>query len=126
MARNRRHQSAAIRFGPALKAFMLCLFIGGAGLGYVWQKNQIFDLSQRARKQEQQLQELKRRNKDRQDQLDVLRSPLWLETQVKKLNLDLAPARPEMVLRLEEPTDESSNRPPSVAWTRRGTVMARR
>ena len=32
MAKNRKHQSAAIRFGPALKAFLLCLLIGGSAL----------------------------------------------------------------------------------------------
>ena len=44
MARNRKYQSAANRFGPALKAFLLCLLIGGPGVGYVWQKDQISQL----------------------------------------------------------------------------------
>jgi hypothetical protein len=44
MAKNRKNQSAAIRFGPALKALGLCLLIGGAAVGYVWQKNQIDQL----------------------------------------------------------------------------------
>ena len=44
MARNRKYQSAAIRFGPALKALLLCLLIGRAGVGYVWQKSQIYEL----------------------------------------------------------------------------------
>ena len=44
MARNRKYQSAAIRFGPALKALLLCLLIGGSGVGYVWQKDQIIRL----------------------------------------------------------------------------------
>jgi hypothetical protein len=41
MAKNRKYQSAAVRFGPALKAFLLCAVIGGSGVGYVWQKSQI-------------------------------------------------------------------------------------
>jgi hypothetical protein len=41
MARNRKNQSAAMRFGPVLKALLLCLLIGGSGIGYVWQKDQI-------------------------------------------------------------------------------------
>ena len=39
MAKNLKNQAAAIRFGPALKASFLCLLIGGAAVGYVWQKN---------------------------------------------------------------------------------------
>jgi len=35
MAHNRKSQPASIRFGPALKAFLLCLLIGGSGVGYV-------------------------------------------------------------------------------------------
>jgi len=50
MARNRKSQSAAIRFGPALKAFLLCLLIGGSGIGYVWQKDQIGRLGGTERK----------------------------------------------------------------------------
>ena len=44
MAKNRKYRSAALRFGPALKAVLLCLLLGGSGLGYVWQKNQIYEL----------------------------------------------------------------------------------
>ena len=51
MARNRKYQSAASRFGPALKAFLLCLLIGGSGIGYVWQKDQISQLGQQIGKQ---------------------------------------------------------------------------
>ena len=46
MARNRKYQTAANRFGPALKAFLLCLLIGGSGVGRVWQKDQISRLGQ--------------------------------------------------------------------------------
>ena len=52
MARNRKYQSAAIRFGPTLKALLLCLLIGGSGVGYVWQKDQIYQLGQQIRKRE--------------------------------------------------------------------------
>ena len=45
MIGNRRNQSAAIWFAPALKAFMLCMFFGGSGVGYVWQQNQIHELN---------------------------------------------------------------------------------
>ncbi len=58
MARNRKYQSAANRFGPALKAFLLCLLIGGSGVGYVWQKDQISQLGQQIKKRELRLADL--------------------------------------------------------------------
>jgi cell division protein FtsB len=108
MATNRRNQSGAIYAGSALKAFGLCLFVGGAGLGYVWQKNQIFDLGQRINKQEVQLETLKRQNKLLQDQLDFLRSPPELEERIRRLNLGLARPQPERVVRLVEPCNETN------------------
>ena len=45
VAGNRKNQSPVIRFVPVLKTLFLCLFIGGSGVGYVWQRNQIYELS---------------------------------------------------------------------------------
>ena len=75
MAKNRKHQSAAIRFGPALKAFLLCALIGGSGVGYVWQKSQISELGQQISKRERHLVQLQEQNKKLRDQLAMLRSP---------------------------------------------------
>jgi len=126
MARNRKNQSAVIRFGPALKAFLLCLFIGGAGLGYVWQKNQIFELGQWIKKREVQLEILKRQNKILHDQLDFLRSPPELEARIKRLNLGLVRPQPDLVLRLVEPCPETNlnQRRPEVE--RRDPILAKR
>ena len=55
MARNRKYRSAAIRFGPALKALLLCLLIGGSGVGYVWQKSQIDRLGRQIKTRENAL-----------------------------------------------------------------------
>src|SRR5271169_5025790 len=104
MARNRRNQSAAIRFGPAVKAFMLCLLIGGSGVGYVWQKTQIYLLGQQIRQRELQLGELQNQNRKLRDQLAVLQTPAMLDQRVRELNLGLVPAQPSQVLRLTEPS----------------------
>ena len=61
MAKNRKYQSAALRYGPAFKAFLLCLLIGGSGVGYVWQKNQIYELGQQIKKRELRLARRSRR-----------------------------------------------------------------
>jgi cell division protein FtsB len=112
MARNRKYQSAAIRFGPALKALLLCLLIGGSGVGYVWQKNQILQLGQQIKKRESWLEKLEDQNEKLRKQLGTMRGPQYLEKRIKELNLGLAPAQPAQVWRLTEPTRESP-RPPA-------------
>ena len=103
MARNRKNQSAAIRFGPALKAFLLCLFIGGSGVGYVWQKNQIYDLGRQIGQREAQLADLRDQNKKLKDQLAMLHSPTMLDERVRALNLGLGQPQPGQIWRLPEP-----------------------
>lgn len=103
MARNRKYQSAAIRFGPVLKAFLLCLLIGGSGVGYVWQKDQIFQLGRQIKKRELRLTELADQNEKLSRQLATLRSPRFLERRIQELGLGLVPPQPAQVWRLSEP-----------------------
>jgi len=105
MARNRKHKSAAIRFGPALKAFLLCLLIGGSGVGYVWQKNQIYELGQQIKAREMSLDRLLAQNKKLGEQLGKMRTPLVLGQRIKDLNL--GPPLPSQVWRLPEPSGDS-------------------
>jgi cell division protein FtsL len=107
MALNRKNQSAAIRFGPAMKAFLLCLFIGGSGIGYVWQKNQIYELGQQIKKRELRLAELRDQNEKLKKQLAVLRTPASLEARARELNLGLGPPNPSQIWRLVEPQPDS-------------------
>jgi len=113
MAKNRKHQSAAIRFGPALKAFLLCLLIGGSGVGYVWQKNQIYELGQQIRKREIRLKDLQKQNDKLRGELAFMRSPPYLQDRVKRLNLGLVAPDPSQVWYLPEPMPETvrQNRP---------------
>ena len=103
MAKNRKNQSAAIRFGPALKALFLCLLIAGSAVGYVWQKSQIYQLGQQIRQREIRLARLQNDDRKLSDQLSILRSPTMLDRRVRELNLGLLPAQPMQVLRLAEP-----------------------
>jgi|SRR6185436_3576790 hypothetical protein len=107
MGRNRKCQSAAIRFGPALKAFLLCLLIGGSAVGYVWQKNQIYQLGQQLRLREIRLGQLIRQNKNHEQQLNDMRTAPKLEQRIKELNLELMAPLPSQVWRLTEPSRES-------------------
>ena len=103
MAKNRKNQSAAIRFGPALKALGLCLLIGGAAVGYVWQKNQIDQLGRQIKQRETRLAELRDQNKKLRDQMAMLQSPARLQQKMLELNLGLVPPSPRDVWRLAEP-----------------------
>ena len=103
MAQNRKYQAASVRFGPALKAVLLCLLIGGLGVGYVWQKSLINELGRERAKLEKRLHELKLNNEKLGRQLATLRSPQFLEQRLRELNLGLVRAQPGQVLSLPEP-----------------------
>ena len=117
MAKNRKYQSAAVRFGPALKAFLLCAVIGGSGVGYVWQKSQIDELGRQIKARELRLTELLTQNKKARDQLAVLRSPIMLKKRVDELTLGLAEPQQAQIWRLPEPISGS-------AAERRGQLAA--
>lgn len=106
MARNRKSQSAAIRFGPALKALLLCLLIGGSGVGYVWQKEQIDKLGDQIKLRERRLNMLQDQNEVMRKQIAKLRSPGFLEQRIKDANLGLGPPQHGQVMRLPEPVGE--------------------
>jgi hypothetical protein len=108
MAKNRKTQSAAIRFGPAIKAFLLCAMIGGAGVGYVWQKGKIIELGRQITSREKRLVDLQGQNEKLRKQLGLMRSPQFLEMRVKELNLGLVPPSSAQFWRLSEPVLETS------------------
>ena len=111
MAKNRKNQSAAIRFSPALKALFLCFMIAGLAVGYVWQKGQIYQLGRQITTCESRLVQLRDENQKLVDQLAVLRSPVMLDQRVRELKLGLVPAQPMQICRLAEPpTNENLKR----------------
>jgi hypothetical protein len=127
MAKNRKNQSAAVRFGPALKELVLCVIIGGSGVGYVWQKSQISELGRQIKQREQKLIELDHQNKKLRDHLAMLRSPAQLNEKVLKLNLGLAMPQPNQVWRLPEPVvtpPAFENAPGQVIATSSATGLA--
>ncbi len=102
MSRNRKNQSSAVRFKPAVKAAVLCSLIGGAALGYVWQKNQNIELGGKFQERERRLTDLRRDNAALSRQVDTLRSPAFLERQSKDMNLQLVRPGQAQILRLIE------------------------
>ncbi len=103
MAKNRKNESVALRFGPALKAFALIAVIGGASVGYVWQKGQIEMLGRQIKEREMRLVELRDQNKKLRDNLAMMKSPAMLEQRMNKLNLGMVMPQAKDVWRVAEP-----------------------
>ncbi len=101
MAKNRKNESVVLRFGPAVKAFALIAVIGGASVGYVWQKGQIEMLGRQIKEREMRLAELRDQNKKLRDNLAMLRSPARLEKRLEKLGMVMPQAKD--VWRVPEP-----------------------
>ena len=110
MARNRKNQSGAVRFVPALKAVLLCLLIGGSAIGYVLQKNQLYDLGRQIKKREVILERLKWENNLRMAQLANLQMPERLKERARELKLALVqPLSTQVVWLADSPARQQTN-----------------
>jgi hypothetical protein len=106
MARNRKSQSAELRFGPALKALLICFFIGGAGIGYVYQKNLLNKLGEEKKNRERELNQLQVSNAARERQRWQLNSQRMLARRVEELGLNLRlPSPSQIVVVVDEPLE---------------------
>jgi cell division protein FtsB len=83
-----------------VKALLICLFIGGAAVGYVCQKDQLNELGRQKKQQEMELEQLRRDNAARARRLSELHSPAALEQEVRRLRLDLALPSPGQIVTL--------------------------
>src|ERR1051326_2543672 len=111
MARNRKNQSCAVRFVPALKAMLLCVLLGGSAVGYVLQKNKLHDLGRQIKKREIALERLKLENNVRAAQLAKLQMPQRLMEKVKEQKLGLVPSQSsQWIVLIESPTQDHTNR----------------
>jgi hypothetical protein len=98
MAHRRRHQSAEVRFGPVLKALLICLFLGGVGVGYVYQKSLLNELGKKKKEREYRLEQLRRQNAQLAWVLAEKRDPRALEQRARELGLKLVRAAPGQVV----------------------------
>jgi len=110
MGNNRNGQSGAVRFVPACKAVLLCTLLGGSCVGYVVQKNKIFELGQQIGVRQARLERLRKENQVLAERLAVMRLPQRLAERVHEMNLGLVPPQPSQILWITEP-------PPSEAPT---------
>ena len=114
MSRNRKHQTAAVRFGPALKALGLCFFLGGSGLGYVWQKDQINSLGARLKECERRYDQLRGENERLGRVRDTLETPAHIEARVKQADMGMVEPEPDQIVRLIEAPVAPETSPASV------------
>ena len=102
MANNRRNQSGAVRFVPALKAVLLCTLIGGSCVGYVLQKNKIYELGQQIGARQVKLDKLKKENQILADRYAAMQLPQRLAERVRDLKLGLVPPQRQQIVWISE------------------------
>jgi len=114
MAKNRRTQSGAVRFVPALKAVLLCSIIGFFCVGYVWQKNKIYELGQQIGARQIKLERLKKDNQNLASTLATLQRPMHLAQRSGDLKLGLVPPTQQQIVWIAEPAPlpAATNLPP--------------
>ena len=114
MAKNRKNGMAGVRMAPAAKAILLCILIGGSGVGYVLQKNKIYELGRQISKREGVFDKMKYQNKINADRLAALHMPDRLAERVKELRLGLGPAHPGQWIHLTEVRKPTTNGGPAL------------
>ena len=95
----------------------MCVVVAGTGLGYVWQKNQIYRLGDEIKHREAMLTGLEKRNTSFAAQLAQLQSPGQLETRCQQYNLGLTAPRESQMVRLREPGAAWDTQPVRMAST---------
>ena len=106
MARNRKNSSPLLRFRSAIKIVFFFVFVCGAGMGYVWQKNQIYELGKKKKKMEETLEVLKRGNRDKENARDHMETSSMVRIKVDELGLDLIEPSQNQILYLKELSPE--------------------
>jgi len=114
MAKNRKSQTAAMRFGPAVGALLLCIALAGVGWLYLWQKGQISQLGRQVKERERTLEGIRIQNDKLRESLAGLRKADALKRRVIELNLGLAQPLQGQVESLPEPPAETPP-PPIIA-----------
>jgi cell division protein FtsB len=108
MKRNRKREP--LQTTTVARTLLACACVGVVGLGYVWQKTQIYRLGDELKKREGALVAVEKRNAMLAAQLAHLKSPGQLETQCQLYQLGLVAPRENQVVRVYEPGPEWDGR----------------
>ena len=120
---NRRKAAAAVRLSVLVRAGLLAALIGATGLGYVWQKNQIYEIGNGIRQREKELDILQKKQAILQVQLAELKSPRALWEKCQRWSLGLIAPRDAQVVRLSEPVSHPVFQPIWIAETPRSSSV---
>jgi hypothetical protein len=106
-----------LRLVPALKTAVLVLFIASAAVGYVLEKNKLYQLSRQITEREARLERLRWENRLRASHLSDLLLPQKLAARVREMNLGLVPAQQGQMIWLPEPVEPKRTNPtPLLVW----------
>lgn len=100
------HTEAVISIGWLVRCASLCLVIGAASVGYLFQKEALHHKADVVDQLERQLRTLQRENELRRQEYASLISPKHLEAEVERRQLNLVPPGPEHVLSLPMPNPQ--------------------
>ncbi len=103
MANNRRNQSGAVRFVPAMKALLLCTLVGGSAVGYVLQKKKILELGQQLGARQEKLERLRRENQFLAKRQAVMLGHPHIMERVKEMKLNLVTPQRQQIVWISEP-----------------------
>jgi cell division protein FtsB len=101
---NRNRKRESLQIGVVAKALLACVYVAVVGLGYVWNKNQVYRLGDEIKKREAALSSLEKRNAMLAAQLAQLKAPAFLESRNQIYHLGLSDAREGQTVRMTEPT----------------------
>lgn len=100
------NQRTAITASTIAKVLALSIFLGGSGVGYVFQKGQIDGLENQAKSNDERIHELEERRKNLKFRLAATTSREKLEVSARLHKLDLRMPDPGQVVTLPEPARE--------------------
>jgi hypothetical protein len=99
-------QRTAITASTIAKVLALSIFLGGSGVGYVFQNGQIRGLNSQAKRNDERIHELEERRKNLKFRLAAMTSRDKLELSARYHKLDLRMPDPGQVITLPEPGRE--------------------
>lgn len=100
--RKKKSEVSAVRLSGVVKILSICVLLASAGMGYVWQKQQIYRLGQEMKQRETTLEELRSRREQLGRELSVMQSPTAVDARVRSMKLSVGPPQPNQIVRLVE------------------------
>lgn len=98
-----RKRQTVVQAGTIAKVVALGLFLGGSGVGYVFQDSQIKGLNKQFGANEDQIRELKNKLQDLKMQIEQATTRQSLEASARHFHLPLQEPEPNHLIPLPEP-----------------------